>query len=163
MSELVVLVIEDEPEVRAAIVRDLEAALSTVRVDQASDVDDAVAAMTEADAAGDRVGLILADHRLPGRDGVDFLVELHAAPRTAAIKKVLITGQADQQDTIRAVNEADLDHYLAKPWDPAELVSVCVDQLTDFVIEVGIDPLAHMRDLDGPRLAEAFADRGRPE
>ena len=55
------------------------------------------------------LSLILADHRLPGRDGVDLLVELHRQPDTAVIKKVLVTGQADQQDTIRAVNEAGLD------------------------------------------------------
>ena len=163
MSELVVLVIEDEPEVRAAIVRDLEGALTTVRIDQASDVDDALAAMDEAAEAGDRIGLILADHRLPGRDGVDLLVDLHRQPATASIKKVLVTGQADQQDTIRAVNDADLDHYIAKPWDRDDLVHVTIDLLTDYVIEAGLDPLAHMRDLDGARLAEAFADRGRPE
>lgn len=163
MSDLVVLVIEDEPEVRAAIVRDLEGALTTVRIDQASDVEDALAAMDEAIEAGDQVGLILADHRLPGRDGVDLLVDLHRRPETARIKKVLVTGQADQQDTIKAVNEADLDHYVAKPWDRDELVRVTVDLLTDYVIETGIDPLAHMRDLDAPRLAEAFAARGRPE
>lgn len=163
MSELVVLVIEDEPEVRAAIVRDLEGALTTVRIDQASDVDDALAAMDEATAAGDRIGLILADHRLPGRDGVDLLVDLHREPATASIKKVLVTGQADQQDTIRAVNEADLDHYISKPWDRDDLLRVTIDLLTDYVIETGVDPLAHMRDLDAARLAAAFADRGRPE
>ena len=163
MSELVVLVIEDEPEVRAALVRDLEAALTTVRIDQASDVDDALAALGEAARAGDRVGLILADHRLPGRDGVDLLVELHHRPETARTKKVLVTGQADQRDTIRAVNEADLDHYVAKPWEPDELLRVTIQLLTDYVVETGIDPLAHMRDLDAARLAAAFADRGRPE
>lgn len=163
MSDLVVLVIEDEPEVRAALVRDLEQAFSTIRVDQASDADDALAAMSEADDAGDRIGLILADHRLPGRSGVDLLIDLHDHEATRRIRKVLVTGQADQQDTIRAVNDADLDHYIAKPWDPAELVQVAVDQLTDFVLDVGLDPLAHMRDLDGARLAEAYAARGRPE
>ncbi|MCB0967110.1 MAG: response regulator [Ilumatobacter sp.] len=163
MSDLVVLVIEDEPEVRAALVRDLEAAFTTVRVDQAADVDDALAAMAEADDAGDVVGLILADHRLPGRSGVDLLVELHERDDTRHIRKVLVTGQADQQDTIRAVNEAGLDHYIAKPWDPADLVRVVVDELTDFVVETGLDPLAHMRDLDAARLAAAFAARGRPE
>lgn len=163
MGDLVILVVEDEPEVRAAVVRDLETAFRTIRVDQSSDADDALAALTEAETVGDRVGLILADHRLPGRSGVDLLVALHDAPETRAIRKVLVTGQADQQDTIRAINEGGLDHYISKPWEPGDLIAVAKDQLTDFVIEAGIDPLAHMRDLDGARLAEAFADRGRPE
>ena len=163
MSDLVILIVEDEPEVRAALARDLEAAFRTIRVDQSSDADDALAALREATEVGDRVGLILADHRLPGRSGVDLLVDLHDAPATRPIRKVLVTGQADQQDTIRAINEAGLDHYIAKPWEPEQLVAVASDQLTDFVIESGLDPLAHMRDLDGARLAEAFAERGRPE
>ena len=35
--------------------------------------------------------------------------------RTAGARKVLVTGQADQADTVRAVNNAGLDHYIAKP------------------------------------------------
>ena len=163
MSDLVILIVEDEPEVRSALARDLETAFSTIRVDQSSDADDALAALHEAEEVGDRVGLIFADHRLPGRSGVDLLVDLHEAPATRPIRKVLVTGQADQQDTIRAVNEAGLDHYSAKPWEPERLVAVATEQLTDFVIEAGLDPLAHMRDLDGARLVEAYAERGRPE
>lgn len=163
MSELVILVVEDEPEVRSAIVRDLDQHFDSVRIDEAADADDAEEALAEARAAGDEVGLILADHRLPGRSGVDLLVELHDDPTTRSIRKVLITGQAGHADTIRAINDAGLDHYIAKPWDPEELIRISVDELTDFVIEAELDPLAHMRELDGVRLAEAYADRGSSE
>lgn len=163
MNELVLLVVEDEPEVLAAVVADLRAAFSVVRVEEASDAEDAEAALREAIEGGDRVGLVVADHRLPGRSGVDLLVGLHADPTTRPIRTVLLTGQAGHADTIRAINEADLDHYLAKPWDPAELVAVCREQLTEFVIRQGLDPLTFMRELDGVRLADAYARRGRPE
>jgi two-component system chemotaxis response regulator CheY len=163
VSELVVLVVEDEPEVRDAVVRDLRHHFRTIRVEESEDADDALAALADADAADDRVGLILADHRLPGRSGVDLLVALHDDPRTRAIRKVLLTGQANQEDTIRAVNEAGLDHYIAKPWEPDELIAVAVDQLTWYVIEEGLDPLAFMRELDAPRLAEAYAEHPRPD
>ena len=53
---------------------------------------------------------MLADHRLPGTTGVDFLCELAADPDTAYIATVLVTGQADQADTIKAVNLAGLDY-----------------------------------------------------
>ena len=163
MSDLVILVVEDEPEVRAAIVRDLAGHFETIRVDEAADADDALAALAEAVDDGDHVGLILADHRLPGRSGVDLLVSLHDGTATRSIRKVLITGQAGHADTIRAINDAGLDHYIAKPWDPAELISTSVRLLTDFVIDTGLDPLAHMRELDAARLAAAYAQRGRPE
>jgi two-component system chemotaxis response regulator CheY len=159
MNELVVLVVEDEPEVRDAVVRDLAPLRGSVRIEAADDVADARAAMADVAADGDRVALVLADHRLPGASGVDFLVELHAEPATAATRKVLVTGQADQADTIRAVNDAGLDHYVAKPWDADELVRVARDALTGYVIEQGLDLLRYVRDLDGQRLLDAYARR----
>jgi two-component system chemotaxis response regulator CheY len=163
VDDLLILVVEDEPEVRAEVVRDLSFA-ATIRVEQADDVADARNAIDEITSAGDHLGLIVADHRLPGGEsGVDLLVALEENPATRTTRTILLTGQAGHQDTIRAINDADLDHYFSKPWDPDELVSVGVRLLTDFVIEVGIDPLRYARDLDGPRLMEAFAKRGRAD
>ena len=154
--KLVILVVEDEPEVRDAVVGDLTPFAGVVRVEPAEDVDDAWEVVSEVEADGDLVALILADHRLPGRSGVDMLVEMSDDERTGAARKVLVTGQADQADTIRAVNDAGLDHYIAKPWDPADLQDTVRTQLTDFVLEAGINPLPHLRALDGVRAMEAL-------
>ncbi len=163
MNELVILVVEDEPEVRAEVVRDLSFA-GMIRVEQADDVADARDAIDEVNRAGDHVGLIVADHRLPGGEsGVDLLVSLEDNATTRSIRTILLTGQAGHQDTIRAINDADLDHYFSKPWDPNELAAVAVRLLTDYVIDVGIDPLQYVRELDGPRLMEAFSKRGRAD
>lgn len=163
MNELVIVVVEDEPEVRTAIVRDLASLADAVRIDEADTVDDARRAMNEAAESGDRVGLVLADHRLPGESGVDLLVSINADPELRDIRTVLITGQAGHQDTIRAINEAGLDWYFAKPWDPEELVSVVRQQLTTFVIDAGLDLLRFVRVLDGPRLLEQYARHTRPD
>lgn len=157
---LAVLVLEDEPEVRDALVRDLDDLAGTVRIEAASDVSDAHSVLEELDADGDRLAVVLADHRLPGTTGVDFLVELSADDRTADVRTVLVTGQADQDDTIRAVNNAGLDHYLAKPWDPETLVAVTRDQLTAFVIATGTDPLPHLQALDAARVMPLLRSRG---
>ena len=154
--KLVILVVEDEPEVRDAVVGDLTPFAGVVRVEPAEDVDDAWEVVEEVDADGDVVALVLADHRLPGRTGVDMLVEMEEDERTAAARKVLVTGQADQADTIRAVNEAGLDHYISKPWDPEDLRGVVREQLTDFVTAEGLDPLPHLRVLDAARALEGL-------
>lgn len=154
--KLVILVVEDEPEVRDAVVGDLAPFAATVRIEPAEDVADAWEAVADIDADGDLLALVLADHRMPGRSGVDMLVDMNADDRTAAARKVLVTGQADQADTIRAVNDAGLDHYIAKPWDPSRMQQVVRDQLTDFVLEAGIDPLPHLRVLDRARAIEAL-------
>ena len=163
MSELVIVVVEDEPEVRAAIVRDLEPLATGIRIDEADTADDARGAIDEAVESGDHVGMVLADHRLPGDSGVDLLVAIHADPELCAIRSVLITGQAGHQDTIRAINEAGLDWYFSKPWDPDELRSVVVQQLTDYVIEAGLDPLPYVQVLNGRRLLEEYARHTRAD
>ncbi len=158
--ELGVLVVEDEPEVRDAIVRDLAPLGSVLRVESADDVPDAREALEELADDDVVVALVLVDHRLPGTTGVDFLVELDHTPSTRAVRKVLITGQADHQDTIKAVNQARLNHYIAKPWQPDELLAVVRSAVTDFIIATGVDPLPFVAHLDGPRLLEAMTHRG---
>lgn len=156
---LVVLVLEDEPDVREALERDLEPLAAYVRVEPAEDVADARAVMDEIAADRDLLAVVLADHRLPGTSGVDFLVELAAQPDSASLATVLVTGQADHQDTIRAVNHGGLDYYLAKPWDPEELRSVVRATLTDVVERLGLDPLPHLAALDQVRAMDLIRRR----
>lgn len=151
---LAILVVEDEPEVRDAVVGDLAPFAGVVRIEPAEDVEDAWEVVTDLEDDGDVLALVLADHRLPGRSGVDMLVEMSGNEQTAAARKVLVTGQADQADTIRAVNEAGLDHYIAKPWQVEDMQAVVREQLTDFVLEWGIDPLPYLPALDGVRVME---------
>ena len=92
--KLAIVVVEDEPEVRDAVLGDLAPFADTVRIEPAEDVDDALEVVDEIDGDGDVVALILADHRLPGRSGVDMLVEMAGDERTADARKVLVTGQA---------------------------------------------------------------------
>ena len=153
---LTILSLEDEADVRDALERDLEQFWDKIRLEVAEDVDDAWAVIDEIVEDGDELALVLSDHRLPGKSGVDFLVELMEDERFSATRTVLVTGQADQADTIRAVNEAGLDHYIAKPWRAARLQEVVRAQLTDFVLETGLDPLAHLRALDAARALEAL-------
>lgn len=153
---LTILSLEDEADVREALERDLEDLWSRVRLEVAEDADDAWSAVEDVVADGDELALVLSDHRLPGRSGVDFLVELVKDPRFASTRTVLVTGQADLDDTIRALNEAGLDHYIGKPWEPEELRRVVREQLTDYVLETGVDPLAYLPVLDGVRVMEAL-------
>jgi len=154
MSRLVILCIEDEDDVREAVVGDLAVFETTFLVEMAEDADDARQVLKEVSAADDVVALVIADHRLPGMQGTDFLIELHGEPGTAKARKVLLTGQAGHEDTIRAINEASLDHYISKPWTEEELHSVVRDQLTEYVLENVEDVLPYVAMLDAPRLLE---------
>ena len=150
---LTILSLEDEADVRDALERDLEHFWDKIRLEVAEDVDDAWAVIDEIVEDGDELALVLSDHRLPGKSGVDFLVELMKDERFGATRTVLVTGQADQSDTIRAVNQAGLDYYIGKPWNPDELRAVVRDQLTEYVLESGVNPLPYVSVLDGPHVS----------
>ncbi|WP_076465529.1 response regulator [Actinomyces mediterranea] len=153
---LTILSLEDEADVREALERDLEDFWSKARLETAQDVEDAWDAVEEIARDGDQLAVVLSDHRLPGKSGVDFLVELVNDSRFTATRTVLVTGQADQDDTIRAVNQAGLDYYIAKPWTPENLRQVVRTQLTDYVLETGVDPLPYMPLLDAVRVMESI-------
>ncbi len=158
MTRIAILSLEDEPEVRQAITRDLESFADSFRIEGAEDVDEARELIASMENDGDLVGLILCDHRLPGTSGVAFLTELQAEEEHQAIRKVLVTGQADHNDTIKAINAGGLHHYLPKPWKPEELVAIVREQLTDFVIQsADIDPIPYVGILDGARLMAKIA------
>ena len=149
--KLAVLILEDEPEVRQAIERDLLELVPTVRLEPAEDVEDARVAIADIQRSGDVLALALCDHRMPGTTGVEFMVEMAGDKKTADTRKVLLTGQADLEDTVKAVNEAKLHRYIAKPWDKEQLLDVVRDQLTDFVEVRGMNPFPFMEVLDQDR------------
>ena len=63
--------------------------------------------------------VVVADFMMPEMDGVQFLREVRANwPQTS---RILLTGYADVQNAIRAINEAGLYYYLQKPWDNEHL------------------------------------------
>ncbi len=68
------------------------------------------------------VDAIVADFMMPEMDGVTFLTRAREARPEAT--RILLTGYADKQNAIRAINEAGLYQYLEKPWDNEALTLV---------------------------------------
>ena len=68
--------------------------------------------------AEEEAALLLADHRMPGMTGVEFLE--HSLELYPTAKRVLLTAYADIDAAIHAINMVGLDYYLLKPWSPPE-------------------------------------------
>ncbi|MEX0681172.1 MAG: response regulator [Balneolales bacterium] len=158
-SDIYILCIEDEQEVLDAVVRDLEKLEEQFPVETAGSAEEARKLIDILLEDRKKIGLILCDHILPGDSGVDLLIELHNNERTHSSRKVLLTGQAGLEDTVKALNEASLHHYIAKPWTKEKLIDVSVQMLTDFVIDEEIDVLPYMQILDTGRLSESIRSR----
>lgn len=158
--KLYILCVDDESSVLEAVERDLASLEAFFPLESAEDAAQAKDLVRQIYAAGDKVAVILCDHLMPGQTGVDFLIELNRNAATAATRKVLLTGQAGHQDTIDAVNQAGLHHYISKPWKVADLVATVRTQLTEFVLAENIDPTSYLAALDAVRIAEAIRSGG---
>src|SRR5215217_5688837 len=126
-----IVAVDDEPAVLAAVARDLRRGFGErFRIVRASSGDEALGVVREIVARGDQVALLVADQRMPGMSGTEYLVEARKLVPTA--KRVLLTAYADTEAAIQAINEVALDYYLLKPWDPPEeqLYPVVEDLLT---------------------------------
>jgi thioredoxin reductase (NADPH) len=126
-----IVVVDDEPAVLAAVSRDLRRAFGErYRILRAPSGAEALEIVRQSRTRGDQVALLVADQRMPGMSGTEYLVEARKLVPDA--KRVLLTAYADTEAAIAAINEVALDYYLLKPWDPPEeqLFPVVEDLLT---------------------------------
>src|SRR3954463_855639 len=115
----VILAVDDEPAVLAAVARDLRRGFGErFRIVRAHSGAEALETLAEVGGRGEQVALLIADQRMPGLSGTEYLVK--ARELVPEAKRVLLTAYADTEAAISAINEVHLDYYLLKPWDPPE-------------------------------------------
>jgi thioredoxin reductase (NADPH) len=119
MSPPVLLAVDDDGPVLASIERDLRERYSEhYRVLPASSGEQALDLLRRLRLREDSVALLLVDQRMPGMSGTELLAASRKLYPDA--KRVLLTAYADTDAAIRAINDAEVHHYLLKPWDPPE-------------------------------------------
>ena len=161
---------DDDPAVGRSIERDLRRKYgSRHRVLLAGSGEAGLEMVEEIVRRGEPVALLVADQRMPGMSGVEFLT---GAIRTAPhAKRVLLTAYADTDAAITAINEVRLDHYLMKPWSPPEerLYPVLDDLLEDWeaeaasrVAEPGLRLVGHRFSADAHATRDFLARNGVP-
>jgi thioredoxin reductase (NADPH) len=131
MAKPVILTVDDDAEVLQAIARDLRQQYgSQFRIVRADSGQSAIEIVQQLKLRNEPVALFLVDQRMPHMSGVEFLEQaLEIFPQA---KRALLTAYADTDAAIKAINQAQIDYYLLKPWDPpAEKLYPILDDLLD--------------------------------
>ncbi|MFW9817780.1 MAG: response regulator [Candidatus Thorarchaeota archaeon] len=95
------------------------------------------------------VHLVMSDYLMPEMDGISFLAKVREVK--PEIPRIILTGYADKENAIKAINEVGLFQYIEKPWDNDDLL---------IVLRNGLERMQLMKKLNG-KIAEinrAYSD-----
>ncbi|MGF1763025.1 response regulator [Aliivibrio kagoshimensis] len=159
MKKYLILCVDDERDVLDSVIQDLSPLEEYFVIEAAESVSEAQEVIADAVIEGMPLALILCDHIMPEYRGVDFLITLKKQEHTEHAKKLLLTGQADLEATIQAVNSACLDYFITKPWDGDSLLKTVTDQLTNYMIENEKDLMPWARVLDTVKIFDTLNQR----
>jgi thioredoxin reductase (NADPH) len=117
MPKPILLSVDDDSDVLRAIERDLRSQYgSDYRVIGSDSPEAALDLLKQLKVRNDSVALLLVDQRMPKMDGVAFLQE--AIEIYPSAKRALLTAYADTNAAIGAINQASINYFFLKPWDP---------------------------------------------
>ena len=131
MAKPILLSVDDDSDVLRAIERDLRSKYGAeYRVMASDSPEGALTLLKQLKVRNGNVALLLADQRMPHMDGVSFLQE--ATRIFPEAKRALLTAYADTNAAIGAINQANINYFVLKPWDPpAEHLYPQLDDLLD--------------------------------
>ncbi len=112
MAKSKLLLVDDEPNLTSALVRSLDR--SQFEIFTADSAQKGLMIL-----AGNDVDVVVSDERMPGMTGSQFLAEVRKNwPNTI---RMILSGQADLEAAVRAINEGEVYRFLLKPCHPKEL------------------------------------------
>lgn len=83
------------------------------------------------------VDLVMSDYLMPEMDGITFLAQVRDIK--PQIPRIILTGYADKENAIKAINDGGLFQYIEKPWDNEDIL---------IVLRNGLDKQRLMKKLD---------------
>lgn len=123
--EQTVVIVDDEQSARNSIRRVLESADFNCRT-----FEDAARALEFLNENHTKVPVIISDYRMPGLNGLEFLIRCRAA--WPEIPRILLTAFIDQLSLRDVVNEARIFRFIEKPFNNEELIEVTKEALSSF-------------------------------
>ena len=152
-----ILCVDDEPDVVDTL---FDTFMDIYNVKTATSAEEALKIFDEED-----ISLIISDQRMPEMEGTELLAKINQ--KKPICKKILLTGYADINAAIDAINLGSVDRYFSKPWDDDELIKAAEDLLamykTDEFLARVINDAKGMKEMAEkakmtPELFEKFLD-----
>jgi DNA-binding NtrC family response regulator len=99
--------------------------------------------------SGQDVHMVISDYLMPEMDGISFLTKVREIK--PEVPRIILTGYADKENVIKAINEVGLYHYIEKPWDNGDL---------QIIIRNGLEKQRLMRSLEEKisEISKAYSD-----
>jgi len=157
VEKINIICVDDEREVQASLKKDLVVFKEYFAMHFCESAAEATELLDELDADGEHIALLICDHIMPGKNGVEFLSETNDDSRFKKTRKLLLTGLATHQDTIIAINKANISCYVEKPWTQDGIIKEVKILLTEYVVEAGIEYQSFIQILDQETLYKALS------
>jgi len=68
------------------------------------------------------IDLVISDYLMPEMDGIKFLARVREIK--PEVPRIILTGYADKENAIKAINEVGLFQYIEKPWDNDDILII---------------------------------------
>lgn len=109
------------------IVDDEEMVLTSIRSFLSLETDYHVESFLSAEKAlefikNNDVNLVVSDYLMPEMDGISFLIKVREIK--PEIPRIILTGYADKENAIKAINQVGLFQYIEKPWDNEDILII---------------------------------------
>ncbi len=90
-----------------------------------------------------RIDAVIIDYIMPKMNGIDLCKRIKADPLLSSMPVLMLTGKAETEDKIHGL-EAGADDYIAKPFDPNELLARLKSILKRTKVILDTNPLTHL-------------------
>lgn len=118
-----IMLVDDEPRLLSALKRRLSSTFEIVTFERGQAALDFL-------AGPHNVAIVVADMQMPGMNGVELLTQVYQLDPD--IRRLMLTGNSDQETASAAINEAKVLRFIRKPCDALVLKDILLEALEEF-------------------------------
>ena len=164
MEKINIICVDDEHDVLDSLCRDLAFFSDLFTIEKCESALECLALLEDIYLEKKSLALVISDHVMPGKTGVELLTEIEMDSRFTGTKTLLLTDLVTEPKTrlltdlvaepnvVQASNQAKLDYFLEKACNSDTLLLTVKELVTEFIIEQDIEYKGYIKTLDAKTL-----------